>query len=290
MSPVVKKKHGKVRIESKYLLLIMTIVCAMLIALSFFANVSNGFVNSIGGYVVVPFQKGIAVCGGWFSDKSDELTQIRDLLAQNAELQQKVDDLTIENIQLQQDKYELYELRELYSLDEQYDDYEKIGARIISKESGNWYHSFVIDKGSDDGLKVDMNVIAGGGLVGRVTEVGPNWAKVITIIDDSQNVTGTVLSTGDKLNVSGDLELMAKNQIAFSQLVDSKELVNVGDKIVTSNISDKYLPGILIGYITSVSADANNLTKSGTLTPCVDFEHLDIVLVVTTMKQSIVIQ
>lgn len=287
MSPVVKQKHGKVHIESKYLLLIMTIFCAVMIALSFFANLSNGFLNSIGGYLIVPFQKGISVCGSWLSDKSDELTQIRDLISQNEALQAQVDELTIQINQLQQDKYELYELRDLFALNELYDDYDKIGARIISKESGNWYHTFLIDKGSNDGLLVDMNVIASGGLVGRIIEVGPNWSKVISIIDDSQNVSGNILSTDDKLIVSGDLELMKKNQIAFSQLVDSKDQVRVGDKIVTSNISDKYLPDILIGYIASITSDPNNLTKSGTLTPCVDFEHLDIVLVITTMKQQI---
>ena len=286
MSPVVKKKKSKFHIESKYLLLIMTVVCAGLIVLSFFANVSGGFLNTLGGYIIVPFQKGISVAGTWFSDKSDELTQIRDLLSQNESLQAQVDDLTIQNTQLQQDKYELYELRELYKLDKQYDDYAKVGARIISKETGNWYHTFVIDKGTKDGLSIDMNVIASGGLVGRITDVGPNWSKVVSIIDDSVNVSGTVLSTEDKLIVSGDLALMENNQIAFSQLVDSADAVVVGDKIVTSNISDKYLSGILIGYITNIYDDSNNLTKSGTLTPAVDFEHLDVVLVILDLKQN----
>lgn len=60
-----------------------------------------------------------------------------------------------------------------------------------------------------------------------------------------------------------------------------------GDKIVTSSISDKYLPGILIGYISSISEDSNNLTKSGWLTPAVDFEHLEEVLVITQLKQTV---
>ena len=60
-----------------------------------------------------------------------------------------------------------------------------------------------------------------------------------------------------------------------------------GDKIVTSSISDKYLPGILIGYISSLDVDSNNLTKSGLITPAVDFEHLEEVLVVTKLKQTV---
>ena len=71
------------------------------------------------------------------------------------------------------------------------------------------------------------------------------------------------------------------------KLVDSADKVVEGDKIVTSNISDKYLPNILIGYINVLNVDANNITKSGQLTPAVDFEHLEEVLVITQLKQSI---
>lgn len=86
-----------------------------------------------------------------------------------------MDTLTEENSQLVQDKEELTRLRELYDLDQQYTDYEKVGARVIAKESGNWFQLFTIDKGSNDGIQKDANVISGGGLVGIVAEVGPNW-------------------------------------------------------------------------------------------------------------------
>mgnify|MGYP000204820731 len=62
--------------------------------------------------------------------------------------------------------------------------------------------------------------------------------------------------------------------------------VRNGDKIVTSNISDKYLPGILIGYTKDVTADANNLTQAGYLVPAVDFGHLQEVLIITQKKNS----
>lgn len=95
------------------------------------------------------------------------------------------------------------------------------------------------------------------------------------------------LATGDNLIVSGDLQLMAQGVISFSKLVDSQDAVVEGDKVVTSDISDKYLPNILIGYISTINKDTNNLTKSGYLTPVVDFEHLSEVLVITDKKQQI---
>lgn len=109
----------------------------------------------------------------------------------------------------------------------------------------------------------------------------------MSIIDDNSNTSGMVLSTSDILVVSGNLELYAQGVIGFEKLVDSGDRVVEGDKIVTSNVSDKYLPGILIGYISAINVDANNLTKSGQVTPAVDFEHLEEVLIITQMKQSI---
>ncbi len=287
MSPIAKRKRTKFSIPSKYLLLLLTFACILLMAVTFFTDYSATPLNKLVGYVIVPFQNGVSRIGAWISVRVDELGELRVVLQENQELKQKVDELTVQNTQLQQDKYELNNLRELYKLDEQYSGYEKVGARIIARDSGNWFHSFIINKGSDDGLAMDMNVIAGGGLVGRIVDIGTNWSKVNAIINDNSNVSGMVLASSDILMVKGSLELMADGIIGFEQLTDSADKVQVGDKVVTSNISDKYLPSILIGYITEINPDSNNITKSGKITPAVDFEHLEEVLVITKTKQQI---
>lgn len=286
MSPIIKRGGDKFTLPSKYLLFILTILCVALIAITFNTSVFNGSVNTFAGTIVVPFQKGITTVGVWMKGTADNLASIRALQLENEELRNQVEQLTIDNTNLEQDKYELTKLRELYELDAQYSDYKKIGARIIAKDAGNWYHSFVIDKGSDEGIEVDMNVIADGGLVGRITDVGPDWAKVQTIIADNSSVSGTVLSASENLITTGDLELYNEGQISFSKLVDEADKVNVGDKVVTSNISDKYLPGILIGYISTIEEDSNNLTKSGRITPVVHFEYMNEVLVIMKLKST----
>ncbi len=286
MSPIIKRKGEKFTLPGKYLLFILTILCTGMVLLTFNTTIFSGPLNVIAGYVIVPFEEGISSAGSFLRSRSEELGQMRDLLAENEALKKQIDELTIENTGLQQDKYELTNLRELYKLDSQYDEYEKVGARIIARDSGNWFYSFVINKGEDDGLAVDMNVMAGSGLVGRIVETGPHWSKVKAIIADDSNVSAMVLSSSDNMMVSGDLKLYASGVIAFEQLVDSADVVVEGDKIVTSNISDKYLPGILIGYISTINRDANNLTKSGYITPAVDFEHLEEVLVILEMKQT----
>lgn len=287
MSPIVKRKGEKFKLPPQYWLLILTLVCCGLIILSFNTTVFKGPFRFISNYLIVPFQDGISAVGSQIKDKSNEFKQVQDLLAENERLTELVNELTIQNTELQQDRYELNTLRQLYELDQQYDEFEKTGARIIARDSGNWYHSFVVNKGSNDGIETDMNVIAGTGLVGRVTEVGPDWAKVLSIIADNSNVSATLLSTEEHLIVSGDLESYSQGSIRFSQLIDRDSVVIEGDKIVTSNISDKYLPGILIGYIKSIDVDSNNLTKSGEVTPAVDFGRLDEVLIILDKKQTV---
>lgn len=133
-----------------------------------------------------------------------------------------------------------------------------------------------------------MNVISGSGLVGIVTDVGQNYAIVTSIINDTTNVGGMVTTTSDNLIVNGSLLQMNENMvIEFSNLNDSDDEVMVGDPVVTSYVSDLYQQGILIGYINSLEKDSNNLTKSGTITPAVDFEHIEEVLVILNKKQSI---
>ena len=287
MSPIIKRRGEEFALPSKYLLFILTVLCTALIIITFNTNLFTGPLNSFAGIFVVPFQKGMTTVGTYIKDTADRLSSITKLLEENEDLKAQIDELTVANTTLEQEKYELTELRNLYQLDDAYENYEKVGARIIGKDAGNWYHAFIIDKGSDDGLAIDMNVIANGALVGRIIDVGPDWAKVQAIIADNASVSGMVLSSSDNLIVTGNLELYNQGFISFSKLVDDVDKVRIGDKIVTSNISDKYLPGILIGYISTIDDDSNNLTKSGTLTPAVDFEHMNVVLVLLELKKNI---
>lgn len=286
MSPVVKKKRNKFTLPGRYVLLILSGLCVLLMVVTFRTDLFEGPLRTVAGYVVVPFQKGIASVGSYLYDRAEEMEKLQEVLSENERLQEQIDALTMENAQLQQDKYELESLRKLYDIDQVTSDYEKTGARVIASNSSNWFYSFTIDKGSRDGIEVDMNVLAGSGLAGRVVSVGPNYATVLSIIADNSNVYGTVLSTSQNLLVSGDLQsVMTDGVIRFSQLSDQENQVSEGDKIVTSNISSKYLPGIPIGFVSDIDTSPNNMTKSGLVTPAVDFQHIQEVLVILEKKQ-----
>lgn len=281
------KKKNHISHTNRYILIGLSAFCILMMLLSSFSDRVSGPFKALANVTVIPLQQGINQIGGWMGDMKDNFSTLKQLQAENEKLQEQVDALTTENNYLQEERYEYERLQELYNLDQNYADYEKTAAHVIGKDSGNWFSTFTIDKGSNDGIAVDMNVLAGSGLVGIVTEVGPTWAKVRSIIDDSNNVSGMVLSTSDTCIVSGDLSLMSTGQIAFDQMENNDNVVSVGDQIVTSYISDKYLQGILIGSVSEINVDSNNLTRSGYITPAVDFRNIQEVLVITTTKAEL---
>lgn len=281
------KRKSKFVLPTKYILLLMTGVCIIAMLLCFTLNITGGPLNTVAGYVFVPMQKGINSVGSWVVDKSDNLKKLSDVMKENEELKSQVDSLTTELNTIKLEQYELENLRELLELDQKYPSYDKVAANVIGKDGGNWFTNFTIDKGSEDGIEVDMNVISGSGLVGIVKDVGPNYAKVAAIINDTMKISGMVTSTSDNLIVNGSLQNMNENMvIEFSNLNDKDDKVVIGDPVVTSYVSDQYQQGILIGYISTLEKDANNLTKSGTITPAVDFEHIEEVLVILNKKQT----
>lgn len=281
------KRKSKFVLPPKYILALLTGVCVISILVSFTFNISGGPLHAAAGYLFTPMQDGINTVGMWITETTDNFKKLDEVMAENEALQQQVDELTVELNATNLEQYELQNLRELLELDQKYPSYEKVAANVIGKDSSNWFSSFTINKGSDDGLEVDMNVIAGSGLVGIITSVGPNYATVTSIITDTAKVSGMVTTTSDNLIVNGSLQNMSENMvIEFSNLNDKDDEVQIGDPVVTSYISDKYQQGILIGYISSIEMDSNNLTKSGTITPAVDFEHVEEVLVILDKKQQ----
>lgn len=279
-------KHKNNSYINKYWVIILTLLCVILMGVSYFSEAAGGPFTLIANYTVVPMQKGINTVGLRIYDFQSNFASLKKTQEENKKLKEQVAHLTEENNRLQQSNYELERLQKLYEIDQQYPDYDKVGANVIAKDSSTWFNTFVIDKGSNDGIKKDMNVLADGGLAGIVTRVGKNHATVRSIIDDTSKVSAMAATTSDVCVVSGDLSLMDTGNITFSQMANNDNEINVGDKIVTSHISSKYLEGILVGYISEVTVDSNNLTRSGKITPAVDFKNLQEVLVITTLKDS----
>ena len=286
MRRIRSRNSKKKQVQTKYVLLALTIVCILSIFGGLVFNISGGPLKTIAGYIFVPMQQGINHTGSWIFNTANDFKTLSEVLAENKKLKEQNAELTQQLTNTKIEQYELENLRELFQLSEKYPTYEKVAANVIAKDSGNWFSSFTINRGSNDGIEPGMNVIAGSGLVGIVTDVGPNYAKVRSIIDDANNVSAMVPSTGDNFNVSGNLKTMNESMvITFSELRDDENQIKVGEPVITSYVSDQYHQGILIGYISSIENGPNNLTKIGTITPVADFEHLEDVLVIKKIKE-----
>ena len=279
------RKKTKITIDPKYILAGLFVFCIILGIISFRFENKMTPVRSAVSSVIAPMQKGINAIGVKISERMDYATTLKKTVRKNKKLQSQIDKLSAENKLLQQDKYELENFRKLYDLDQQYAGYPKVAARVISSDPDNWYNTFIIDKGSKNRLKKNMNVMANGGLVGIITEVNKSYSKVRSIIDDNSNISGTVLGSSENCIVSGNLKLINNGVIEVSG-INGDAKIEDGAEVVTSQISDKYLPGILIGYLKDLKKDSSNITQTGYLSPVVDFSSLDMVLVITQVKDS----
>jgi len=276
----------RVHLKSKHLLAIMTLLCISLMVSALAAGISTAPLQEAAGYVVIPFEKSITAISDTIHGVQERMREKEEILLENEELKAEVEILTGENHKLLVNAQEYDRLKKLYELDEDYSDYPKVAASIISKDPGNWYDTFMINKGSRDGIRVGNNVIADRGLVGIVTQTGSSWATVRSIIDDSSSVSAMTVSSQDNFVVHGDLELIDQGKLRFEQLYDQEDIVTAGERVVTSNISENYVEGLFIGYINEVVQDSNNLTKTGTIVTPIDFAHLKNVFVITVNKQD----
>lgn len=276
--------HDKKVIPSKYIYLFMTLICLVLLFFSVLFENKISVLKTITSAIVTPMQSGINEVGtGVYNHVLNQKTKSQ-LLKENKELSALVDEYSTQLDAYKQKNYELKRLQELLGLKEQYAQYNTVGARVIATDSTNWFYTFLIDKGSDDGVRVGCNILAGKGLAGIVTEVGTNYAKVRAIVDDNSNISASVVGTDTLCTVSGDLALIAEEGYISVGYINKMDTIEEGAELVTSHVSDKFLPGLLIGYIADVHMDANNLTKSAKCIPVVDFRDLQEVLVVLELK------
>ncbi len=281
-------RHRKTNnFPAKYVLLFMTVFCIIIIVCSVKLSFSGTAANTVVGYIIVPMQKGVNQVGKGLTAIKDNMTSRQALREENERLTEELAQAREELNTLQIDADELEQLRELYDMDQYYANYEKMAASVIGKDSGNWFSTFIIDKGKKDGVEIGMNIIADGGLAGVVIDVGANYATVRSIIDDSSNISCRDVSTGEIMVVSGSLQTMnSSDRITFSDLRDGDGKAQVGDEVVTSDISDLYLPGIPVGYVTDLNDDSNKLTKSGQLVTIANFSHMEKVFVILDMKEG----
>ena len=212
------------------------------------------------------------------------IKQVSTLKEDNINLEQRILELEDENRDLQNvigmSDYLKNESRLIKSSSHNF-----IQAQIISKEPGNWYNRFLIDKGYNHGIKKGDTVVTGfeveqnlvqEGIVGRVVDVGPNWAKIITIIDEINKISFKNIRTQDGGILNGSID-----GIISGYMFDSKSDVIVGDKLYTSGLGVSFIKDIYIGEVQEVIDDEEDLMKKIIITPAINFKKLQRILIIS---------
>ncbi|MBE5767084.1 MAG: rod shape-determining protein MreC [Clostridiales bacterium] len=218
---------------------------------------------------------------GWFQNRQD----YNDLLVENHELQMEIDSLSIQLQNAEEEMQENDRLKALLDVAERYESQDPVYAAVIAKDAGVWFDSFTINKGTLHGVSVNNAVITADGLVGRVYEVGLNYAKVRSIISASSSVACLVQRTRDNGVVTGQVETTAGDECRMNYLPNITSVVP-GDVVVTSGVDMLFPKGIQVGTITSVSRQTDTVDKSVIVKPSVDFYHIEEVLVLRVVFET----
>ena len=278
---------SKKDINPKYLLLALTFVCMLLIVVSYFASSKVVVIKKYTQFVVAPISQGLDKIGTWTDSKVKNLKKIEELTVENEQLKEELAKAKSEATMYQNQITELANLQKLYEIDEIYEDYEKTAANVFAKDTTSWFSTFYIDKGTEDGVFEGANILCQDGLCGIVLESYDDYSKVRAIIDDNSKVSAKVLPSNALCTVDGNLSLY-QNGYLIAKNIDKDAAIAVGDKIVTSQISDRFLPGITVGYIKEISLDSNNLTVTAYITPAADFDNISQVLIINEKKKTII--
>ena len=266
--------------HKKIFIIIMVVLCLLTIVFTLKPSYVSSAARNAAGMILNPINGALSSAGNWTADRIGFLIEMNALHSKVKELETENDRLQAENIRLREAQKENEKLSRLLDIVNQYADYPMVGAKIIGKDSSGWYDAYKINKGQKDGIKVNMAVLAPGGLMGIVRECNLYDSTVISLIDDRSVIAAQCSRTGDMGFVKGDSDLM-RSGLCRMDYVDIDAQILPGDEILTSPLSAFYPPGIIIGRVNEVVLDSNGLTKHAIIEPTVSLTHLDIILIIT---------
>ena len=257
---------------------IITIVILIVILIISNIKIDNvAFIESSAGIFVMPIQNGLTYLKNWMSGNNTFFTNINNLQEENEELKKKNSELEKSLRELEIVKSENSTLKEYVNLKDKYTEYETIPAYVINKDISNYNDTIVINVGKDDGIEVNMPVIADQGLVGHVISVTSKTAKVQTIVDTASTISCTLTTSRDNVIARGTLEEKSTLKATY---IPTSATVLEGDTIETSGLGGIYPKGIHIGTIKRVITGKNITDRYAMIETAVDFAKIDTVLVI----------
>jgi rod shape-determining protein MreC len=233
--------------------------------------------------VTLPLQEGTSLLVSQFGELTRVAQDLRGLRQRNRDLEAENARLLLENVRYRELEGETALLRDLLSFAQSHPSFDVQGAhvvgRVIGQDPSNLQRYVTLDVGHEEGITRNMPVVTDRGLVGRISEVGNGWSKVLLIIDGSSLVTALTQST----RASGLIQGQADGSLTMRDIPQA-DTVSVGDTVFTSGLGGNFPRQILIGQISEAQRKDYDLYQTAVVQPTVDFDHLEVVLVLTDFE------
>ncbi len=230
-----------------------------------------------------PIQEGLSGFSTGLGDLAQTARDLRELRQRNEELEAQNAALLLDNVRLREVDTEAALLRDLLDFAQANPSYGIRGARVvgrtIAQEPSNLLSYITVDVGRAAGIERNMPVVTDRGLVGRISEVGETWSRVLLIIDPQSTVNALTQSTRAGGAVQGQ-----PDGTLIMRAIPQGDTVSVGDTVFTSGLGGNFPRQLLIGQIVEVERRDYELYQTAVVQPTVDFGHLEAVLVITDFE------
>ena len=269
--------------RTKWLIVIAILLAGLVTVTAAMSGLGPG--ESLVQTLLTPFRSAASALVRQVERYYNYIFQYESLLAENEELKRQIismeeDVRSADSLQRENER-----LHQLLGLMEEHEDYKPVSAYIISWVDSNWKSAFTIGKGTNSGIEVGHVVITEyGQVVGRVTEAGPNWATITTVLDSALGISATVASTGYNGVVEGALATGSEGLLRMNYLPTDSVLRN-NDQVLTTG-STAYPRGLIIGYITDANFDQTGVAKYALLRPAADLDNLEQVFIITAYENQ----
>ena len=236
-----------------------------------FGNDIVGFADDIVAYPVNAVQSGVS-----------SVSELMNAYTENRELKQKVSELAQVKVRDQTLAKENKKLKAELKLKSSLTDYSTVSAAVMSRTPSSWQQQLVINKGQTSGIKKNMPVLSGGGLIGRVSEVNKTNSKVELLSDtsESSNRFSIVINGSDGKNVNGIITgyNARTNELIMGQ-VTSTAKIKKGAKVMTNGMGGITPKGLYVGKVSRIGKDDYGLAKKVYIKPATNFNEINIVTV-----------
>ena len=271
--------------KNKLAVTIVVLSVAFLGIIIFSLKNNSNIISSGVGSVISPLQKIIYNANDKLKESFDFFINFSKVKQENKELAAKNAELENQLIEYNRMKDENTRLREMFNYSEAHQNYNYLGCNIVGYSGGNISNGYIIDKGTNDGLKKDMIIITSVGLVGKITKADTNFSIVQTIMNENIAVAAMVESTRQTTGIlQGGVNSKNEKLVTLSNIPMDSE-IKEGDVILTSGLGGMYPKEIRIGEVISIDIDSVGLMKKALVRPYVDFDKLDGVFVVVPKEE-----